>query len=113
MSADQPCRMIRLSDAGEDFDPRGENLLAEGVRGYAMWMPSSNSILIPWIEAVNEGSGAVGRFLDWLPVGVAFPVVINQRLRGMLARRGFVPEARDVGTGDHIEVWVRAFAPNI
>jgi hypothetical protein len=62
-------------------------LLAPGVRGWAHRV--GKEIHIPFIEAVTEGNGDVGRFLDSLPDNAVIVNVVNTRLAGMLIRRGF------------------------
>ena len=50
------------------------------------------------IRAVDEGSGAVGAYLDRLPRDrtVIVPFVMSERLRAMLERRGFTtPDSFD------------------
>lgn len=88
--------------------PGREPELAPGVRGYLL--EESDGIWIPIISAASEGSGDVARFLDSLPrdKAIHFPAVLNPRLAGMLARRGF--EQREIWVeeyGEHADVWVR------
>ncbi len=64
--------------------------IAPGVVGYTMERPEA--LYIPFIQAVREGSGDVGRFLNSLPMTqtIRVPNVVSSRLEGMLKRRGFV-----------------------
>lgn len=66
--------------------------LAPGVVGYAHEM-EDGVIYFGVIEAVEEGNGDVGRFLDHLPTDKTFriPCIINPRLEGMVVRRGWRP----------------------
>lgn len=94
--------------------PGSEPEIAPGVHGYLLEEP--DGIWIPIINAAREGSGDVARFLDSLPRdrAVHFPAVLNPRLAGMLARRGY--ELRSVWVeeyGEHTDVWVRAAAPEL
>lgn len=64
--------------------------LGPGVVGYAQ--PQSGGIIyFGAIEAVNEGSGDVGRWLDSLPTNEHYriPYIVNPRLEGMVRRRGW------------------------
>jgi hypothetical protein len=67
----------------------GLERLAPGVLGYTAEV--GPALLVPLVIAEKEGSGDVGRYLDSLPRDrpVIFPNVINERLAGMLERRGF------------------------
>lgn len=67
-----------------------DELLAPGVLGYKI--ETEDAIYIPLIQAVTEGSGAVGAYLDSLPAdrAIKIPDVISDRLRKMLLRRGYV-----------------------
>ena len=69
----------------------GDEMLAPGVLGYSL--ETEEGLYIPFIAAVEEGSGHVGRYLDSLPTDrrVCVPGVLNSRLAGMLTRRGFTP----------------------
>jgi hypothetical protein len=64
--------------------------LASGVTGYTVRM-SNGSLYVPLIQAVHEGNGDVGRYLDSLPIDrvVVVPNVVSGLLVGMLVRRGF------------------------
>jgi hypothetical protein len=64
--------------------------LAPGVTGYTIRDPNG-SLYVPLIQAVREGNGDVGRYLDSLPIDrvVVVPNVINGLLIEMLVRRGF------------------------
>ena len=81
--------------------------LALGVKGYAIL--KGGAYYIPIIEAEQEGSGDVGRFLDALDPAVTFkiPCVINARLAMMLVRRGFRRVVEHTDEGDPVEVWQR------
>lgn len=63
------------------------------------------------IRATEEGTGAVGAFLDELCTSrdrIAVPYVVNDRLEGMLERRGFRKVIRfDPTIGMFGEWWVR------
>lgn len=66
--------------------------LAPGVMGYAHVMADDPSIVYYGvIEAVTEGNGDVGRFLDNLPTDKTHRIalIINPRLEGMVRRRGW------------------------
>ncbi len=78
--------------------------LAPGVLGHAE--EDEKEIWIGFILAEREGNGDVGRYLDSLPRSkhIAVPNVISARLAGMLLRRGFRPERREVPVGDETEV---------
>jgi hypothetical protein len=84
------------SELGAEFVPSQEPFLAKGVRGFLLDLP--DKVVVTALHAETEGSGDVGRFLDWLPhnTKVTFPNVLSERLAGMLIRRGFEP-----GTEDH------------
>jgi hypothetical protein len=77
------------SEEGSILIPGQEDLLAPGVRGYAL--RARGLIYIPLIIAEKEGSGDVGRFLDSLSPNCVIPTVTSPRLGGMLIRRGFAP----------------------
>lgn len=97
---------IPLSKPGSliDFDA----LLAPGVHGYAM-EDAEGRLYIPVIEAVTEGNGDVGRFLDALPKDrtVRFPTVMSARLAGMLERRGFTLISEDDHELGRIDIYER------
>lgn len=78
-----------LSEMGSSCVPGEEELIAPGVRGYAV--ESKGKIGIPLIIAEKEGNGDVGRFLDSLSPRCVIPSVTSPRLMGMLARRGWIP----------------------
>lgn len=69
--------------------PMNEPRLTEGVRGFAF--NTNNGIYVTAIRAEEPGKGHVSKFLDGLPTDrrVVFPVVISNKLRAMLVRRGF------------------------
>ena len=97
-----PGTTIPISDAGspiEDLD-----LLGPGVRGYALEV--AGKLWVPLINAEVPGSGAVGKFLDALPPDTIIPNVVNEKLRGMLRRRGWAPKDIDA-SGEMVEVWCK------
>lgn len=76
----------------DDFDfPPWLNLeeIAPGVLGRVLDTPTR--LTIAAVKAMEEGSGAVGRYLDGLPWDreIWVPYVTSPRLDGMLRRRGF------------------------
>lgn len=81
--------------------------LAPGVLGYSV--DHEGEYWVPVIYAIEEGSGAVGRFLDSLPTDrrVVVPNVINIRLAGMLQRRGFTEGTEQTEEAGEIPVWER------
>lgn len=83
-------------------------MLAPGVRGYAI-LKTNGLLYIPVIEAVAQGSGDVGRFLDSLPLNVRIPNVCSERLEGMLKRRGWTMYIELVEDGpfkgDECDIW--------
>lgn len=87
--------------------------LAPGVYGYTV--ETKQGTYIPIIGAQDEGSGAVGRYLDGLDRSRTwkFPTVISSRLVGMLQRRGWQPKreynARDL---EWEQVWVLPALPS-
>lgn len=99
---------MQFSKEGDPITLGAEPLLAPGVRGTAFDTPAG--IYIPLITADDEGSGAVGAFLDALPTDrrVVFPNVISARLEGMLVRRGFTPGVeREPHFGELVELLQR------
>lgn len=92
----------KLKEQGTTLDGPLEQL-APGVRGYAI--AHGDAIYVPWIDAVKEGSGDVGRFLDSLPPGTKIPNVISDRLVGMLQRRGW-QKTYEAPNGEAVDVWV-------
>lgn len=84
--------------------------LAPGVVGYAI-EEQDGTVYIPLINATQEGSGAVGRFLDTLPKDREFviPNVVSARLDGMLRRRGWKTRIETAEDWD-MEVFYRAKA---
>jgi len=72
-----------------------------GVNGRAY---ASGPYIVLWIiEAVEEGSGDVGRMLDRLDGSVLVSNVSSPRLRGMLERRKWVK--REAGGSD---IWIQS-----
>jgi hypothetical protein len=73
--------------------------LAPGVVGFLD--DYGVEVRVGLIIAVDEGSGAVGRFLDSLPGDrkVRVENVVSGRLAGMVQRRGFVSDAGDWSRG--------------
>ena len=67
----------------------GNYELAPGVEGMAYRLPDG-LIYIPIVNAVREGSGDVGRFLDSLSQNCRIIGVVSLRLIKMLRRRGWV-----------------------
>jgi hypothetical protein len=74
--------------------------LAPGVKGHTF--VKGAVIFIPLIVAEREGSGDVGRFLDRLSARCIIMSVSSERLRGMLARRGW-----KMGLIQQIDYWMR------
>jgi hypothetical protein len=94
----------------------GDEMLGPGVGGYCI--DGEDGLFIPVITAVKEGSGDVGRYLDSLPTNrrVVVPNVMNERLVGMLLRRGFVARFTDEWleeTGESIEIYERAISGEV
>lgn len=82
----------------------GNYELAPGVTGYAV--EEKGLIYIPIINAINEGSGEVGAFIDSLSPRCRIPAVISTRLMGMLERRGWESyEQWDDLFEEYIQVW--------
>lgn len=103
---------LPLSKPGSPMDgpyPGGLELLAKGVTGYAMEEKPGGRIFVPVIQALNEGNGDVGRFLDRLPANVVIPNVTSSRLAGMLKRRGWKPKT-EYEDGEPCDVWSRTDA---
>ena len=80
-----------------------EPILAPGVRGILFDEP--DGVTVTAVFAEKEGDGAVSAWLDGLPKDrqVTFTTVLNPRLGGMLARRGYEPillHDPDYGTYD-------------
>lgn len=100
---------IPITEAGTPLERL--DTLAPGVLGYAMM--ANGTLYVPMLEAVNEGSGDVGRFLDSLPALTRIPTVMSSRLAGMLHRRGWVFELEDITDedspffGETAEFWVK------
>jgi hypothetical protein len=92
------------SKVGESFQPGQEPELAPGVRGILFDEP--DEIIVPVVYAEDEGSGAVGVWLDSLLTDrtVTFATVLSGRLKGMLHRRGFRPETLEDSEGTPYEV---------
>lgn len=72
--------------------PRPLPRIARGVRGFMV--STEGTLWLVHIAAEHEGSGAVGRFLDNLPLRlrIVVPTVMNKRLAGMLERRGYAEQ---------------------
>lgn len=68
--------------------------LAPGVLGVAL--ASDRYIYIPSITAETEGNGDVGRFLDSLSPRCLIAIVISDKLKGMLIRRGWRSKTRQL-----------------
>lgn len=79
-----------ISDYLEVFWRENETSISPGVFG-VVYEDMMGSIIVNWIRAKKEGSGAVGRYLDSLPTDrhIQFIAVTSDRLKGMLERRGF------------------------
>lgn len=88
------------------LDPLGLMLyeLAPGVVGYTA--EHDGITYVPMIEAMREGNGDVGRYLDSLPVGTRIPNVISDRLEGMLRRRKWLL-TYEFNIDERIDVWVK------
>jgi hypothetical protein len=80
---------MEFSQPGDPLQLGQEDMLAPGVKGYAI--VTEKGLYIPFIAAVVPGEGKVSAFLDTLPKDrrVVFPTVLNSKLQGMLQRRGF------------------------
>jgi hypothetical protein len=94
------------TDQGAPLDSLDE--LWPGVEGFAMSSPENDDIYIPYIRAIREGNGDVGRFLDALDKRCVFPNVFSRKLRGMLVRRGWKTRMEDSGPHfghEEMEVW--------
>jgi hypothetical protein len=91
-----------LSRENSPLIPGQEELIAPGVRGYAI-LGETGKINIPLVIAEREGSGDVGRFIDSLSSRCVFPCVISLRLALMLFRRGFAPRF-----DGEVDIWERA-----
>lgn len=87
-------------------DPALLDLLAPGVLGYTVL--HEGALYIPFLQAEQEGSGAVGQYLDRLPTGqrLVVPNVLSARLAGMLARRGFT---RGQEYSEELVCWVEVW----
>lgn len=98
-----------MTDTQTDtFMPGEEPEVATGVRAIVFDTP--DGIYIPMIAADRPGNGDVARYLDALPTNrrVVFPTVISARLRGMLERRGFVPNVEWASELDaHVDIYER------
>lgn len=84
-------RLERLTGAGRRTPFGTLRQLAPGVLGCIE--DKGDCLVVIWLEAEEEGSGDVGRWLDRLDPATAVIVmeVLSERLRGMLTRRGFTP----------------------
>ncbi len=93
-----------LTKEGDECPMEGEQL-APGVRGYAV--EKEDGLYIPVIIAEKQGNGDVGRFLDSLPrhKPIKIPSVVSSRLRGMLARRGFIRGFEEDAEFGTVEIW--------
>lgn len=89
---------------GTALIPGHEDLLAPGVRGYAI--EKDNEIRIPLIIAEREGTGDVGRFLDRLSQRCVVVSVTSNRLAGMLKRRDWKQTFVKLD-GEKIDEWRR------
>lgn len=78
------------ADLIDRFFRTQETPLAPGVFGCVE--TEGDTIVVMWVRAEVEGSGAVGRWLDSLPTDRKIKMigVVSERLRGMLERRGYV-----------------------
>lgn len=68
--------------------------LGPGVIGYAIQV--GDEIFIPMIEALKQGDGRVGKWLDTLSNRCVIVNCTSERLRGMLERRGWICDMRKV-----------------
>ena len=89
--------------------------VAPGVEGVVKVFP--NMIEIISIRAQSEGSGQVGEYLDSLPTDcrIVVPNVLNDRLAGMLERRGFTRKFHYETYMVHGEIregWIRRWIRN-
>lgn len=82
---------LRFSEPVETLLGLAWEELGPGVLGYSHRSDPTGCIYFSVIEAVSEGNGDVGRWLDSLPTDETYriPMVINPRLQGMLRRRGW------------------------
>lgn len=101
---------MRISQKGEELIPGHEDELWPGLRGYAM--EHEGSLYIPFIAADEKGKGTLTAFLDDLEAketrSIKIPNVINGRLAGFLARRGYVLEYEWVDEYQQdVDVWVK------
>ena len=84
-----------MSAAPEDdyITSYGREMSTEVAPGVLAWVETNpdGALEVMYVEALDEGSGAVGAWLDGLPTDrrVVVPNVSSERLAGMLARRGF------------------------
>lgn len=91
-------------EEGSPLIPGQESELAPGVVGYAI--EQDGRILIPLIIAHEEGSGAVGKFLDSLSERCVITCVTSSRLRGMLTRRDWMVVSESCEFGE-VDIWKR------
>lgn len=92
MGFDAVHESLRHDPAVEDALGMVWEELGPGVLGYAMPMRDEPGVIYYGvIEAVTEGNGDVGRFLDALPTNLTHRIacIINPRLEGMVRRRGW------------------------
>jgi hypothetical protein len=91
-----------ISQIGTVMGALGE--IYPGVKGYAV--EKDGQIFIPLIDATEEGSGAVGEFLDRISLRCRVVNVCSARLVGMLQRRHFKETELSVGqAGETVDVW--------
>jgi hypothetical protein len=94
-----------------EFDWTQEGELRELVPGVfgVQYERSPQETYLYWVTTLHMGQGLGGKFLDHLDRGTTWkiPVVMNQRFKGMLERRGWVPTAEySPLDGDWTEVYV-------
>ncbi len=90
-------RAVKKDEAGEPYE------FVPGVMGIAI--EHDGRIYVQYIEAVRQGSGHVGRFLDDLDPGCILTYVINARMRGMLERRGWKKDYGLDPYGRYVDLW--------
>lgn len=85
---------------GHDSIGRHKELLAPGVVGVILDEP--HLLHLFWLEALHPGRGEVSHYLDQLPRDktIHAHTVLNPKMKGMLARRGFVYVP-------HVDLWER------
>ena len=86
--------MTDPSNVDDPVHEFGRSMSVEVVPGVRAWLEptSGGGVEVMYVEAVTEGSGQVGAWLDGLPTDrrVVVPNVTSSRLAGMLERRGFL-----------------------